>query len=70
MKKVLKTGIVIMGAAFIAPSLKAQEKEGISFQVSGGVVSSYVWRGAYNAEASVQPTFGMGVGNFFHRLGF
>lgn len=54
MKRVLKTGIVIMGIAFLAPSLKAQEKKGVSFQVSGDVVSSYVWRGAYNAGASIQ----------------
>ena len=64
MKRVLKTGIVIMGIAFLAPSLKAQEKKGVSFQVSGDVVSSYVWRGAYNAGASIQPTLGMSIGNF------
>ena len=57
MKRVLKTGIVIMGIAFLAPSLKAQEKKGVSFQVSGDVVSSYVWRGAYNAGASIPVSY-------------
>lgn len=32
MKRVLKTGIVIMGIAFLAPSLKAQEKKAFLFR--------------------------------------
>lgn len=36
----------------------------VNFKVSADVVSSYVWRGAYNAGASIQPTLGMSAGNF------
>ena len=36
----------------------------VDFKVSADVVSSYIWRGAYNAGASIQPTLGMSVGNF------
>lgn len=31
----------------------------VNFKVSADVVSSYIWRGAYNAGASIQPTLGM-----------
>ena len=36
----------------------------VNFKVSADVVSSYIWRGAYNAGASIQPTLGMSAGNF------
>lgn len=46
------------------PENAVGKKKGVDFKVSADVVSSYVWRGAYNAGASVQPTIGMSAGNF------
>lgn len=44
--------------------VESSDEEGVQFKVSGDVVSSYVWRGAYNAGASIQPTLGMAIKNF------
>lgn len=55
---------VILGILVISGiSVKAQEEKGVRFNVSGDFVSSYVWRGAYDGGASVQPTLGVEIGN-------
>ena len=70
MKNLMKiVMLVLLTGMFILP-LNAQEEKTVQedkkveFKVSGDVVSSYVWRGAYNAGASVQPTLGLGIGGF------
>lgn len=46
-------------------TVSAQEDEkGITFNVQGDLVSSYIWRGMYQTGASVQPTLGLSVGGF------
>lgn len=45
-------------------SAESTKESKVSFKVSADVVSSYIWRGAYNAGASIQPTLGMSAGNF------
>ena len=41
----------------------AQEESKVDFTVQGDLVSSYIWRGMYQTGASIQPTFGLSVGN-------
>lgn len=60
----LKKIAVLVVVNILALSVYAQEDKGVTFNVKGDVVSSYVWRGAYNAGASVQPTLGLNAGNF------
>jgi hypothetical protein len=56
MKKIILTVVVLISVL----GAKAQE-----FSVGADVVSSYVWRGAYQGGgASIQPTLGFGVGDF------
>lgn len=64
MKKIFANTLLLAVILFTVQSVYAQEKKGINFNVSGDLVSSYVWRGAYNAGASVQPTLGMSAGCF------
>lgn len=47
-------------------SLTAQKNQpsGISFSLSGDLVSSYVWRGFKQTGASVQPAVSLSAGNF------
>lgn len=61
----------IIYAAFVAVGLltasvaSAQDNEkGVNVKVGADFVSSYIWRGSFNANASVQPTLGMSVGGF------
>jgi len=58
MKKVIYI-FIIMSLFF--STAKAQ---GVDFSIGGDLVSSYVWRGAYSAGASIQPAMGMEVSGF------
>lgn len=58
MKKV-KIFAVAMVALMTTASVKAQE-----FKASADIVSSYVWRGAFQSGAAVQPTFDFTAGGF------
>lgn len=62
MKNTIISTIVIL---LFGVTATAQQK----VTVNGGadIVSSYIWRGSYNAGASVQPTISMGIAGF--RLG-
>lgn len=56
MKKIILAVVVLMSVS----GIKAQE-----FSVGADIVSSYVWRGAYQGGgASIQPALGFGIGNF------
>jgi hypothetical protein len=48
----------------LALATNAQEEKGLNFSVGADVVSSYVWRGAYQTGFSVQPGVGLEVGGF------
>lgn len=52
--------LIIIGFA----PLPAQVEDKISFSIGGDLVSSYIWRGAYQAGASVQPSMAFNVSNF------
>lgn len=44
--------------------LQAEEDKGPSVSVSGDFVSSYIWRGIYMSNASIQPSLEFHAGNF------
>lgn len=58
----MKRIIISIAAVLLALTSTAQQK----VTISGGadLVSAYIWRGTYNAGASVQPSIGLGVGGF------
>lgn len=67
MNKNMKRWIVILVTAMavmLTVDLCAQERKGV--QVGGGadIVSSYIWRGVYEAGISFQPTLALSAGNF------
>ena len=57
MKRVIYTLIIILAASVV----KAQKAD---FSIGTDIVSSYVWRGAYQTSAAVQPAMGMSVAGF------
>jgi len=57
MKKIIYILIVILAAG----TTKAQKAE---FTIGADIVSSYVWRGAYQTSAAVQPAMGLNVSGF------
>ncbi|GHT62066.1 hypothetical protein AGMMS50239_14420 [Bacteroidia bacterium] len=59
MKKLIFTLAVLVWVF----SVKAQDNE-LSFSVGGDLVSSYVWRGALAASASIQPAAGLSIAGF------
>lgn len=64
MKNILKKLTVLVLAVIVIFPALAQDDKKISFTVQGDLVSSYVWRGTYNAGASLQPALGMNIGGF------
>lgn len=58
----MKNIIVSIAALMVTMTATAQNK----VTVSGGadLVSAYIWRGTYNAGASIQPSVAMGVAGF------
>lgn len=59
-KSVLLLGSVLM--LFAATTATAQQK--VTVHGGADLVSSYIWRGSYNAGASVQPSLSMEVAGF------
>lgn len=55
--------IFVMLAATAADNVFAQDK-GIDISGGSDLVSSYIWRGVYEAGVSLQPTVTISVGNF------
>ena len=55
------TAIIFLFVISSLVEVKAQEVE---FTVGTDLVSSYVWRGAYQTSAAVQPSVGLSVGGF------
>lgn len=64
-KGAIKIMAIIAAFLWIATNtcVQAQEK-GVSFNVQGNLVSSYVWRGMYQSGAAIQPTLGLSAGGF------
>lgn len=61
----MKKFIIILLSVISPVVLKAQEEnKGVSFNVQGDLVSSYIWRGMYQSGAAVQPTLGLQVAGF------
>ena len=61
-RTIIACALVVM-ALSIAGHVFAQDK-GISFSGGSDLVSSYIWRGVYEAGVSLQPTMTMSVGKF------
>ena len=57
MKKIIFTLVIVLTTS----AIKAQEVE---FSLGTDIVSSYVWRGAYQTSAAVQPAMGISVSGF------
>ena len=57
MKKIIFILVIVLGIS----AVKAQEVE---FTLGADLVSSYVWRGAYQTSAAVQPAMGLSVSGF------
>ena len=57
MKKIIFTLVIVLSTS----AIKAQEVE---FSLGTDIVSSYVWRGAYQTSAAVQPAMGLSVSGF------
>ena len=58
MEKIV-TVLVMMMVSF---AITAQKD--IEFLVGGDIVSSYIWRGAYQTETSLPPSIGLEIDNF------
>ena len=56
-------GVLAAATLFSAGRVSAQEK-GVSFSGGADIVSTYLWRGVYEAGVSFQPTLVMTAGNF------
>ncbi|MDR0733876.1 MAG: hypothetical protein LBF08_07455 [Dysgonamonadaceae bacterium] len=60
----MKKLILLLGIlACICNNIKAQKSD-LNFSIGTDVVSTYVWRGTYQAGASFQPTMSFSLGNF------
>lgn len=59
----MKKLVYLLAVLVWTGSVKAQDG-GLNFSVGADVVSSYVWRGAYQEKASFQPAASLSVGNF------
>ncbi len=57
MKKIILVFMIVV----LIEGAKAQK---IDFSIGGDFVSSYVWRGAYQTSAAIQPTMKLGVDGF------
>lgn len=64
MSNMLKKGISLIFMGLYVIMANAQEDKGASLEISGDVVSSYVWRGGYNSGASVQPMLELNAAGF------
>lgn len=60
----MKKMIVAMIALAFALGVKAQKNSELEFSIGADLVSSYVWRGAYQTGVSAQPGLGLEVGGF------
>lgn len=58
----MKSIIISIVALFVTFAATAQHK--VTFNGGADLVSSYIWRGTYNAGASVQPSLGLTVAGF------
>lgn len=55
---------IIISITLVLVTLSAAAQKKITFGGGADLVSSYIWRGSYNAGASLQPTLEMRVGDF------
>ena len=62
MKHTIACTLAVLAILTVGP-VSAQDK-GISFSGGSDLVSSYIWRGVYEAGVSLQPTMIMSAGNF------
>lgn len=58
--------LLVFLAALVTTDVCAQEQQSRGVKFSGGfdVVSSYIWRGNWQAGPSIQPVVGLSAGNF------
>lgn len=63
MKKIYSM-IVVIVAAMMNVSTATAQSDGLTLSGGADFVSSYVWRGAYGAGASIQPYAELALGNF------
>lgn len=63
MKRIIISIIALVFAASTASATDNNDKK-VTIYGGGDLVSAYIWRGTYNAGASVQPSIGMKVEGF------
>ena len=57
LKKTTKSKLIIcLLATIMMPAVSAYSQKRVGLEAKADIVSSYVWRGTYNAGASIQPT--------------
>lgn len=57
--------IISIAAMFVTFTGIAQQKQKATINGGADLVSAYIWRGTYNAGASIQPSLGLNVGGFY-----
>ena len=57
MKKIIFTLIIVLATSVV-------KSQGVNFSLGADLVSSYVWSGAYQTSAAVQPTMGLSISGF------
>jgi len=62
-KKLVLGSFILLGS-FFSNRTSAQPDSGLKINLSGDLVSSYVWRGFKQAGASIQPALSLSKGNF------
>jgi hypothetical protein len=56
--------VMLLMALFISSSMMAQEESKLEITPSADLVSSYVWRGAYQTATAIQPGLTLSFGGF------
>lgn len=64
MKTITKNTILLVITLFISVTTSAQEKKKFEVTPAADIVSSYVWRGGYDAGASIQPSLTLSYAGF------
>lgn len=60
----MKSIIISLLVIFPMIVISAPKKHKVTIHGGGDIVSSYIWRGSYNAGASIQPSLSMNVAGF------
>ncbi len=64
MKKIIYTILALLMATFSVKAEETEKESKVDFLLGADFVSSYVWRGAYQTSAAIQPTMGISAYGF------